>query len=88
MVRGKQYKDGDIAAQPGEHYVAVAVDSDDEYFLLPHDAGHFRHAWALVRKSRPDVAVVEGLRMPSVNVTSVYNAQCCSLFVRPWTLYR
>ena len=83
LVRSQQYWDGDIAAKPGEHYVAVAANSDDKYFLLPHDAGNFRHAWALVRKSRPDVVVVEGLRMPSVNRTSVYNAQYCSLFFRP-----
>ena len=87
LVRSKQYKDGEIAAKPGEHYIAVRPGTE-EYFVFPQDAGPFCHSWALVRKPRPHVVVIEGLPLPSVNKTSTYNAQYCSLFFRPWTLYR
>ena len=46
----------------------------------------FRHSWVLVRKTRPDVIVIEGLKKPSVSQSSVHNAKYCSLFFRPWTL--
>ena len=88
LVKSHQYKAGKVTAKPGEHYEAVEPESDDEYFLFPQDAGAFCHSWALVRKPRPHVVVIEGMAMPSVNRTSVYNAQYCSLFFRPWTLYR
>ena len=86
LVKSQPYKDGAVAARPGEHYVAVKSSTDD-YHLFPEDAGSFAHAWASVRKRRPDVVVIEGLGLPSVNKTSVYNAQYCSLFFRPWTFY-
>eukprot|EP00959_Pyramimonas_sp_CCMP1952_P040188 840144-Pyramimonas_sp.AAC.1 len=43
-MRGKQYKDGEVAAKPGEHYIVVTPDTD-EYFVFPHDAGVFCHSW-------------------------------------------
>ena len=87
LVKSQQYKDGKVAAKPGEHYIAVKPDAQ-EYFLFPEDVGPFRHSWALVRKERPDVVVIEGLRLLGVNKTATYNAQYCSLFFRPWTLRR
>ena len=83
MVRSQQYKNGKVTAKPGEHFVAVNPDSDDEYFLIPQDAGPFCYSWAPFRKPRPRAAVIEGTAMPGVNRTSVYNAQYCSLFFRP-----
>ena len=87
LVKSRQYKEGEIAAKPGEHYIALRPTSD-EYYLFPEDVGAFRHSWVLVRKDRPDVVVIEGLPLPSVSKTSAYNAQYCSLFFRPWTLRR
>ena len=54
--------------------------------MFPKETADFRHSWALVRKRTPDVVIIENAKMPSVNRSSVYNAQYCSLFFRPWTL--
>ena len=86
LIKSQQYKDGEVAAKPGEHFRALKPKTD-KYFTFPDDAGPFSHSWVLVRKHRPDVVVVEGLGLPSVNKTSAYNAQYCSLFFRPWTLH-
>ena len=45
-----------------------------------------RHSWALVRKTRPDVVVIEGLKLPNPTRSNIYNGQYCNLFFRPWTL--
>ena len=39
-----------------------------------------------MRKKRPDVVVIEGLKMPRASRPSAENAKYCSLFFRPWTL--
>ena len=83
--RNKDMKEKD-AAQPGVHYTAVESSSNTYFLFPPETPGHFRHAWALVRKRRPDVVVIERLFLPSVKRKPVYNAQYCSLFFRPWTL--
>lgn len=49
-------------------------------FLFPEALNPFCHSWVLVRKARPDVVVIEGLGMPSVHKSSLYNAQYFSLF--------
>ena len=86
LIRSQNYKNGEVAAKPGEHYIAVTPDTDKS-FLFPEDVGPFRHSWALVRKNRPHVVVIEGLYLPHMNKSSTYNAQYCSLFFRPWTLF-
>ena len=39
-----------------------------------------------MRKKRPDVVVIEGLKMPRASRAPAENAKYCSLFFRPWTL--
>ena len=86
LICTHDYKNKKVPAQPGVHFKAVEPTSGD-YFLFPEEAGNFRHAWALVRKRRPDVVVIENLPLPSVNRPSAYNSKYCSLFFRPWTLF-
>ena len=87
LLKSQAYKDGEIAAKPGEHFVALPAKHND-YHTFPAAAGAFAHSWALVRKRRPQVVVIEGLPLPSVNKSAEYNAQYFSLFFRPWTLRR
>ncbi len=68
-----------IEPNEGADYVAFPADPADTYKV-------FRHAWVLVRKKRPDVVVIEGLRMPSASRAATENAKYCCLFFRPWTL--
>ena len=56
--RNKDVKEKD-AVQPGVHYTAVESSSNTYFLFPPETPGHFRHAWALVRKRRPDVVVIE-----------------------------
>ena len=88
LIRSKDYKDGNIVAKPGIHYIAVPA-KQQEYVLFPEQPHSifetFRHAWVLVRKKRPDVIVIEGLKMPSTSRSPTENAKYCSLFFRPWT---
>ena len=86
LLKSQAYKDGEIAAKPGEHFVALPAKHND-YHTFPAAAGAFAHSWALVRKRRPQVVVIEGLPLPSVNKSAEYNAQYFSLFFRPWTLH-
>ena len=76
-------------AKPGIHYVAIEAIGKD-YYLFPDVPIEvyrvFRHAWALVRKKRPDVVVIEGIKLPSSARSPIFNSQYCSLFFRPWTL--
>ena len=62
----------------------------NEYFLLPEEPqsifATYRHSCALVRKARPDVIVIQGLKLPNPNRSNLYNGQYCNLFFRPWTL--
>ena len=39
-----------------------------------------------MRKKRPDVVVIEGLKMPRASRAPAENAKYCSLFFLPWTL--
>ena len=87
LSKSRKYREGEAAAKPGEHFIAVEPDGD-KYFLFPMETGTFRHSWVLLRKCRPDVVVIENLKMPSVNRPSAYNAQYCSCFFRPWTFQR
>ena len=89
MIRTQDYKDGKTVAKPGVHYIAVDVSGDDYYLFPEHPVeiySIFRHSWVLKRKQRPDVVVIEGLKLPSSARTSIFNSQYCSLFFRPWTL--
>ena len=88
LLKSKEYKAGTVAAKPGVHFIAVESETE-QYYLYPEEPvavfATFRHSWALVRKSRPDVVVVEGLKLPNTNRPASYNGQYCSLFFRPWT---
>ena len=88
VIQRADYKDGQISLKPSVHYVAVESNSND-YYLFPEEPNDiymiFRHSWALERNRRPQVVVIEGLKMPSTSRPSVYNGQYCSLFFRPWT---
>ena len=46
----------------------------------------YRHAWALQRKTRPDVVLIEKCKLPHPNKPNDYNGQYYNLFFRPWTL--
>ena len=83
----KEYKDGKYTVNLGVHYRAIDPPVSDEYFLYPQGTNNFCHAWALVRKRRSDVVVIDGLLPPSANKSSVDNAKYSSLFFRPWTLF-
>ena len=89
FVKTKEYRAGKVAAKAGVHFIAVINDKDG-YYLYPEEPKSvfavFRHSWALVRRNRPHVVIIEALRMPSTNRTPTYNSQYCSLFFRPWTL--
>ena len=68
FIKSQEYKDGTVAAKPGVHFQAIPSPTN-EYFLFPEEPQHiyatYRHAWALVRKTRPDVVVIEGLKLPN-----------------------
>ena len=53
------------AVKRGQHYVAVAP-KDGSYYLLPEHPANvydaFRHVFVRVRRLRPHVIVIEGLR--------------------------
>ena len=88
LVKSSAYKDGKVVAKPGLHYVVVEPE-DSTYFTFPEEPKSiyetFRLSWILVRKKRPDVVVIEGLKMPSPSRSAQENAKYCSLFFRPWT---
>jgi hypothetical protein len=89
VVKTKAYKDGNDVAKPGIHFVVVAPEGSEYYTFPEHPAdiySVFRHAWVLIRKKRPDVVIIEGLKMPSSARSDIENAKYCSLFFRPWTL--
>lgn len=89
LIKSKAYRNNEIVAKPGLHY-EVLPPSDDSYVLFPESPANiyknFRHAWVLVRKTRPNVVMIEGLKLPSARQTTSYNAKYCSLFFKPWTL--
>ena len=88
LVRTAEYKKGKVVAKPGVHYVVIEPE-DTTYSTFPEEPRQifeiFRHSWVLVRKKRPDVVVIEGLKLPSLSRTAVENAKYCNLFFRPWT---
>ena len=89
LIKTKAYKDGNDVAKPGIHYVVVEPEAHEYYTFPEHPADIyrvFRHAWVLIRKKRPDVVVIEGLKLPSSSRSDIENAKYCSLFFRPWTL--
>ena len=89
FIQRKEYTEERIAAKAGTHFVVLPPQAH-EYFVFPTEPDDFfkdfRNAWVLVEKRRPDVIVIEGLRMPSASRTNTENAKYCSLFFRPWTL--
>ena len=78
LIGSDEYKSGKTTAKPGIHYTALSPTTTD-YFLFPEhpqDIYHsFRHAWVLVRRPRPIVIVIEGLKKPSASRTAVENAK-------------
>ena len=87
LIRSKEYRAGKVAAEPRVHYVAVESELEPpEYVLFQEELGAFRHSWALVRKRRNDVVIIEGCQLPSARRSSTYNSKYCSIFFRPWTL--
>ena len=90
IAMSDDYKDGKVTLKPGLHLVIVEPEADAEYAAFPSEPAHifstFRHSWVLVRKRRPDVVVIEGLKMPRASRAAAENAKYCSLFFRPWTL--
>ena len=89
LIKNQAYKDGEVAAKPGVDYIVIERD-DNVYHTFPKEPREyystFRHAWILIRKKRPDVVVIEGLKLPSTARSDAENAKYCSLFFRPWTL--
>ena len=83
LQRSDDYKAGKIAALPGRDYIAVAPPLEN-YHLFPEHPEHpnaaLRHAWVLVRKVRPQVVVIQGLRRPGPCRSPEENAKYCSLF--------
>ena len=90
VMRSEAYKDGTVTLKPGLHYVIIEPDANADYIAFPVEPVHiynvFRHTWVLVRKKRPDVVVIEGLKMPRASRAAKENAKYCCLFFRPWTL--
>ena len=90
LANSQEYKEGKIVAKPLIHYTVLECTDEDAYFTFPEEPKNiyetFRHCWILVRKPRPQVVVIENLKMPSASRTATYNAQYGSLFFRPWTL--
>ena len=88
--KSDEYKEGKVVLKPGLHYCILEPDDDADYHVFPAEPANifetFRHAWVLERKKRPDVVVIEGLRMPRASRSRNENAKYCSLFFRPWTL--
>ena len=82
MRQTDEYKKGTVAAHPGKDYIAAAAakPGKDEYHLFPDDevCDTFRHAWVLVRKVRPQVVVIQGLRRPCSSRSAEENAKYCS----------
>ena len=90
IAMSDEYKDGKVTLKPGLHFVIVEPEADAEYAAFPSEPAHifspFRHSWVLVRKGRPDVVVIESLKMPRASRAAAENEKYCSLFFRPWTL--
>ena len=88
LVKSTAYKEGKLVAKPGIHYVVVEPE-DSSYSTFPEEPKStfeaFRHTWILVRKKRPDIVVIEGMKLPSPSRSAQDNAKYCSLFFRPWT---
>ena len=84
------YKNGEVTLKPGLHFVIVEPEAGAEYAAFPSEPAHIysacRHSWVLVRKRRPDVVVIEGLKIPRASRAAAENAKYCSLSFRPWTL--
>ena len=74
-MHSQKFKDGEVAAKPGEHYIAVEPAGDDGYFMFPAETGDFCHAWVMFRGKRPQVIVIEGSVLPNVKKTGIHNAQ-------------
>ena len=89
-MQSDAYKNGKATLKPALHYVIIEPDTNADYIAFPTEPAHiynvFRHTWVLVRKKRPDVVVIEGLKMPRASRAANENAKYCSLFFRPWTL--
>ena len=86
IAKSDAYKSGQIVLKPGVHFVVVEPKEDAKYAVFPHEPAHlygaFRHTWVIVRKRRPEVVVIEGLKMPRATRPAADNAKYCSLFFR------
>ena len=78
LSSSQAYKDGALSAKPGIHFVAVEP-LDGTFFSFPEKPDDiykaFSHFWILIRKTIPDVVVIEDLKLPSPSRTATYNAQ-------------
>lgn len=70
-VQSEAYKNGKLKLRPGFHFVVVEPEDGDCYFTFPQQKqlDLFRHFWIIVRRQRPHVPVIEGVRLPSPTAT-------------------
>ena len=87
--KSDEYVSKTVAAKPGLHFQAIPCPRNTS-FLFPEEPQHifstYRHTWALQRKARPDVALIEKCKLPHPSRLNNYNGQYYNLFFRPWTL--
>ena len=86
LVQSAEYKTEKIAAKPGIDYV-VLPSPDNSYHMFPETPSEiydkFRHAWVLVRRIRPQVVMIEGVKKPNKHTTAIDAAKYGCLFFRP-----
>ena len=69
---------------PGLHYeVLEEQNEDDEYWVFPRDPpsiyGILRHSWVIVRRKRPYVPVLQGVKVPNASTSRSDSAKYLSL---------
>ena len=85
------FREGRAKLLPGVHYkVREEAAEGDEYWVFPREPRAvfevLRHSWAIVRRPRPFVPILENAALPSPSKPRQENAKYLSVFFRPWTL--
>ena len=89
LIQSDAYRNEQIAAKPGLHYTVIPC-ANESYTVFPAEPAHMydtlRHAWVLVRKSPPDVVMIEQYKKPGPSSSAADAAKYGCVFFRPWTL--
>ena len=91
LLDKEEFKKGKKKMCPGIHYIVreQEIPGTGGYWTFPREPKRtyekLRHTWVIVRRWRPYVPILKGVKVPDATTSPEDSAKYFSTFFRPWT---